>query len=299
MPTMTVTPQQVQKLREMTGAGILDCKKALEQTGGDYDKAIQFLREKGKASAASKAGRAAGQGVVCVWISSDSKKGGVVEINCETDFVARTAEFQQLAGTLSKQVGENGISDADALKVQKLAGTSDTVESVLKEKIGKLGENMLLRKAASLGGSSSFIGSYVHAPFENAPQCGTLGVLVETESAKDSPELRELLKELAMQVAAANPKWVSKENVPAEVVSKEKAIYLEQCKQSGKPEQAWEKIMTGKLNDFYRQFCLLDQSYVRDSSGKTPVGSLVDQASQKAGAPVSVKRFVRIKLGEE
>jgi elongation factor Ts len=296
---MTVTPQQVQKLREMTGAGILDCKKALEQTGGDNDKAIQFLREKGKASAASKAGRAAGQGVVCVWTSADSKKAGLVEINCETDFVARTAEFQQLAKTLSQQVGEGAIANAETLKSQKLAGTSETVESVLKEKIGKLGENMLLRKAASLGGASSFIGSYVHAPFENAPQCGTLGVLVEVESGKDGAELRELLKELAMQVAAANPKWVRKEEVPAEIVAREKAIYLEQCKQSGKPEQAWEKILAGKLADFYRQFCLLDQSYVRDASGKTAVGSLVEAASQKSGGALSVKKFVRIKLGEE
>ena len=295
MSTLTITPQHVQKLREMTGAGILDCKKALEQSGGDYDKAVQFLREKGKASAASKAGRAAGDGVVCCWISPDGKKGSLVELNCETDFVARTANFQEFARQIAKLAAETGSGNASALLNQKLG--TETVEAAVKEKIGTLGENMKVRKAAFLGGAGLLVGNYVHAPYEQSPDCGKLGVLLAVQAGKDAPEVRGLIKELCMQVAAASPKWIAKEDVPADILEKEKAIYLEQCKQSGKPEQAWPKILEGKLKDFYKQFCLLEQAYVRDP--KTPVQALVQGAAEKSGGAVDVKSFARLKLGEE
>lgn len=299
MTTMTITAQQVQKLREITGAGILDCKKALETSNGDYDKAIQFLREKGKASAAQKAGRTASDGLVCAWISSDARKGSVVEVNCETDFVARTGEFQDLVKKLAAQSGETGAKTAQQLQSQQLKGTQETIESFIKEKIGKLGENLRLSKAAAFGGSDSLVTHYIHQPVPGAPDCGKLGVLLEVKAQKDTPELREFLKELAMQVAAANPKWVSKENVPSDIVEKEKAIYIEQCKQSGKPETAWPKIIEGKLKDFFKQFCLTEQAHIRDSSGKTIVSALIQQASEKAGGAVAVQNFVRFKVGEE
>ncbi|OGR81303.1 MAG: translation elongation factor Ts [Elusimicrobia bacterium RIFCSPLOWO2_02_FULL_39_32] len=297
---MSVSAQAVQKLREITSAGILDCKKALESSSGDQDKAIQFLREKGKASAAKKAERSAKEGVVCVWITSEGKNGGMVELNCETDFVARTKEFQDLAKNLAQQVAEEKISSSEDLKSKNLKGSEEAIISVLKEKIGKLGENIVIKKAISLGGDGIVVGSYVHAPYDSSQECGRLGVLMElTSNLKDANEFSKIAKELSMQVAATNPRWVKKEDVPAECVQKEKEIYRQQCKESGKPEAAWEKIIDGKLKDFYKQFCLLEQNHVRDSSGKTSVQSFINNTAQNLGAAISIQKFARFKLGEE
>lgn len=296
---MTISPQQVQKLREMTSAGILDCKNALENAGGDYEKAIQILREKGKASAAKKAGRTASEGLVCVWISPDQTRGSLVELSCETDFVARTQEFQDFVKSLTVHTGQHSVKSAEELRSQSLNGSKESVETLIKEKIGKLGENLVLKKVVSLGSSQSVVGNYVHSPLQTAPECGKLAVLLEVQADKKGPELTELVKELCMQIAAASPKWIKREDVPADIVEKEKNIYKEQCRQSGKPEAAWPKILEGKLNDFFRQFCLLDQNYVRDSSGKTPVRSILQTASEKLGGSVSIKNFVRFKVGEE
>lgn len=295
----TITAQQVQKLRETSGAGMMDCKTALVEASGDFEKAIQFLREKGKASAAKKAGRSTSQGLVSAWISEDGSKAGVVEINCETDFVARTKDFLDFAQNLAKLAGEKGIASAQAILSEKLG--AETVEQNLKSVIGKLGENILVRKVHTLGGNgkAGVIENYVHAPVEQSPTCGSLAVILKVAADKKSDEVKHLARELCMQVAAANPRWISKEDVPADIVEKEKAIYKEQCRQSGKPEKAWDKIMEGKLNDFFRQFCLLDQSHIRDSSGKTPVGALVKQAAEKTGFTLSVSGFVRLKMGEE
>lgn len=296
----SITPQQVQKLRERSGAGFMDCKRALESSGGDLDKAIQFLREKGKASAAQKSGRVTGQGLVCAWLDPDLKKGSLVELNCETDFVARTEDFQSLALRLAKLSVEKNAGDAAALLAQTL-DSRETVESALKEKVAKLGENIQLRKAVLLGegANGSLIGHYIHNPLEKAPQCGSLGVLVQLDSAASPGETAELLKELCMQVAAVPPKWVGKSDVPPAVVEKEKAIYQEQCRQSGKPEKAWDKIIEGKLADFYRSFCLMEQPHVRDASGRTPIRVLVEKTSAQTGKKIEIKSFVRFKLGEE
>lgn len=297
---MMVTPGEVQKLREKSGAGIMDCKKALESSNGDLEKAIQFLREKGKSSAVQKAGRFAGQGLVCVWIRPDTKKGGIVELNCESDFVARTQEFQNLAKELTNRVVENSISSVESLMARPLDGSKETVESHLKEKIGKLGENILIKRIAYLGeGNDTFVGSYVHAPFENSSTCGHLGVLLELKTDRGFAEVSDLLRELCLQVAAASPKWVRKEDVPAVVLEKEMEIYKEQCRQSGKPEKVWEKIIEGKLNDFFKLFCLLEQSHIRDSSGKSSVLSFINQFSKKISGTVTVQNFLRFKMGEE
>lgn len=296
---MTVTAQHVQKLREATGAGILDCQKALLTSSGDFEKAIQFLREKGKASAAQKAGRVTNQGLVTCWISPDGTKGSIIEISCETDFVARTKEFQDLAKTLAQHVLQTQTESAEAILSTKLSGSSETVETLLKEKIGKLGENIVIKRIARCGkGVQSIIGNYVHAPHEGAPESGKLGVILEAESETSNPEHKNLARELCMQIAAASPKWIRKEDVPAEIVEKEKAIYQEQCKQSGKPEVAWTKIMEGKLKDFYKQFCLLEQSYIRDSSGKTSVQQTIASAAQGKPDSFLIKSFYRFKLGE-
>lgn len=296
---MSISAQQVQKLREMTGAGILDCKSALESCTGDYDKAMQFLREKGKASAAKKLGRSASEGLVSVWIDSTQSKGSIVELNCETDFVARTEEFQSFIKTLAKTSGEKDVQSLDALKSSSFNGSAETVETIVKEKIGKLGENILLKKAAVFGGEkNSYVGYYIHSPEQNAPECGKLGVLVEFKSEKKSSELDQISKEISMQIAATSPRWIKNEDIPQEIIESEKKIYLEQCKQAGKPEIAWPKIIDGKLKDFFKQFCLLDQPHVRDSSGKTSIQSLLQTLSEKQGL-VEVCRFVRFKVGEE
>lgn len=296
---MTVTPQLVQKLRETSGAGIMDCKRSLEQSNGDLEKAIQFLREKGKTSAVQKAGRFAGQGLVCSWISQNSREGGIIELNCESDFVARTEEFQDFAKKLTQTVIQNKVKSVEALMSLPFSGAHETVESVLKEKIGKLGENILIKRATCLGGGKeTLIGTYIHAPFEKSLDCGSLGVLLELQCDKDSSEVKSLLKELCLQVAAASPKWIAKENVPADIVEKEIGIYKEQCKQSGKPEKAWDKIIDGKLKDFYKMFCLLEQTYVREPSGKSFVHSLISSISEKVGSPLTVRNFVRFKVGE-
>ncbi len=294
-----ITAQQVQKLRETTGAGILDCKVALESSGGDSEKAIQFLREKGKASAAKKASRTASEGLVGSWLGPDAKKGSLVELNCETDFVARTSEFQDTVRALAAHVAENSVKSAEILLNQTLKGSKETVETYIKEKIGKLGENLKIKRATFYGENGGFVSNYIHQPVTATADCGKLGVLLEVTAPKNSAELQELMKEISMQVAAANPKWVSKESVPADIIEKEKAIYLEQCKQSGKPEAAWPKISEGKLKDFFKQFCLAEQNYIRDSSGKTSVSTLLEQTGQKLGGAIQIKSFVRYKVGEE
>lgn len=296
----TITPEQVQKLREKSGAGIMDCKRALENANGDYEKAMQFLRERGKASANQKAGRRTGQGLVCSWVSSDGKKAGMVELNCESDFVARTSEFQDFAKKIVRFVAENPMLSVDSLKSQIFPETKETVETILKEKIGNLGENILIKKIAhSSGNGKILIGNYVHGALESSPECGALGVLLELESEKDVPEVRNLLKELCLQVAASSPKWIRKEDVPPEIVEKELSIYKEQCRQSGKPEKAWDKILDGKLKDFFKMMCLLEQHYVRDTSGKMTVRAFVDSIASQLGTAVVVRRFFRFRTGEE
>ena len=294
-----ITAQQVQKLRETSGAGMMDCKRALEEAAGDSDHAIRILREKGKASAAKKAGRSTGQGLVAAWISEDGKYACVVEVKCETDFVARTKDFLDFITKTAKLAGEKSIRSIPALLSEKLG--NETVEAGLKAAIAKLGENIQIKKVAVLGGngSSGMIENYIHSPLEQAPQCGSLAVILQVETDKNSEEVKSLARELCMQVAACNPRWISKSDVPADLIEKEKQIYKEKCRQSGKPEKAWDKIVEGKLNDFFRQFCLLERSRIRDSSGKTSVSALVKQASEKAGAPLAVKGFVRIKIGED
>jgi elongation factor Ts len=275
---------------------MMDCKKALESSGGDVDKAVQFLREKGKMAAAAKEVRTASQGLIASWVSADAKKGGIVEVNCETDFVARTKDFTSFVKALAQQVGEQSIPSADVLKTKTFSGSKETVESEVKEQIGKLGENIIIKRAAALGGAG-VVGRYIHSALEQAPECGSLGVMVEIQSDKAIPESETFLKEISMHVAAAHPKWISKGDVPKETIDKEVQIYREQCKQMGKPEQAWDKIIQSKQADFYKQFCLMEQPYVRDS--KMTIQSYLQSVAQKDGATLAIRKFVRFKVGEE
>ncbi len=296
---MAVTAQDVQKLREMTGAGILDCQKALLSSQGSFENAIQFLREKGKASAQTKVGRAAGQGAITVWVSEDGKSGSLLELNCETDFVARTKDFQELSKELALLASKNQHQSKESFLKESRVNGSETVDSLLKEKIGKLGENIVFKRVKSFSSPNSQLGYYIHSPYDSAPNSGRLGVLIEAKTGSKGSVLQEILKEICMQIAATNPRWIKKEDVPSEIVEKEKAIYLEQCKQMGKPEAAWPKIIEGKFKDFYKQFCLMEQNYVRDSSGKTSVQSFIESGSKQLGETLSVVNMVRFKVGED
>ncbi|HRY28683.1 MAG TPA: translation elongation factor Ts [Elusimicrobiota bacterium] len=286
-----ITSEAVQKLRAQTGAGIMDCKRALASAGGDMEKAVKTLREQGAASAAKKAGRVTGDGLVTSYLDPLGKTAVLLELNCETDFVARTEDFIKLIADLARRAG----TASPAWK-----GVEDGPGDLMQQMIGKLGENLTFRRFVRYDKTNPGVfGVYIH------PSGGTgkVGVLLELSVAdpkmETNEEVKTLARDLAMQIAAANPRWVKKEDVPAEMLEQEKAIAREQARRENKPEKIWDKIAQGKLQQFYQQFCLLEQPYVKDAGGKTPVGAVVQQLSQKTGVVLSPARFVRYKVGEE
>ncbi|MGH7197441.1 MAG: translation elongation factor Ts [Candidatus Omnitrophota bacterium] len=276
---MAASVDAVKQLRERTGAGMMDCKAALESSGGDIEQAIDILRKKGVAQAAKRAGREAKEGLVAARVNG--KKAALVEANCETDFVARTEDFKGLASLALEEAlshGENAIGQ-------------EKVSYRLAELTAKIGEKMLVRRAKVLDGEEGSLFTYIHANHK-------LGVIVELGASR--PETRkaaafqEIGKHVAMQVAASNPLCVARTEVPAAVIEREKAVFREEVK--GKPENILEKIIQGKLEKFYQSHCLLDQPFIRDD--KMTVAQLVEQAAKKLGDTVQVKRFVRFQLGE-
>lgn len=280
-----ISSNDVNKLRQQTGAGMMDCKKALETAGGDFEKAVKFLREQGQASAAKRAGRATAEGLV----TYRQKDGQValVEVDCETDFVAKTDDFRALLGGF-----------ADKTLAAKWNSVADAPQDHVKDVIAKLGENMALKRLARFeGGPTSALGIYIHPSGDT----GKLGVVVEVEAPKSaaSEAVKALARDLAMQTAAAGPKWIRREDVPADVAEGEKSIARTLAQKEGKPEKIWEKIADGKLNQFCQMFCLLEQPYVKDPGGKTLIKQVVEQAAKAAGDTLTVKRFVRFKVGEE
>ena len=280
-----ISGSDVNKLRQQTGAGMMDCKRALEAAGGDFEKAVKVLREQGQASAAKRSGRATAEGLVLC--RRAGAQVALVELDCETDFVAKTDDFRKLLGDF-----------ADKTLANKWNGPADAAQDHVKEMIAKLGENISLRRLARFeGGASSVIGTYIHPTGDT----GKVGVIVELEAPKSasSEDVKSLARDLSMQVAAAAPKWVRREDVPAETVEGEKAIARSLAQKEGKPEKIWDKISDGKVNQFAQMFCLLEQPFVKDPGGKTLVKQLVEQVSTKVGDVIAVKRFVRFKVGEE
>lgn len=282
-----ITASTIKELRERTQAGMLDCKKALKECDGDLEKAADFLRKKGLAAANKKAGRAAKEGIVS--ISNEAKKAIMIELNCETDFVAKNESFQKLAGDIISQLDDAGdsIKSADELP--------ENINDTIKNGIATIGENMGLGSFARFqiaDGKEGAIATYIHNNQK-------IGVMVELNCknadcvAKD--EFKELGSELAMQVAAANPQWVSSEEVPAESIEKEKAIYFDQMKDSGKPENVLEKIIEGKIRKYYSEVCLLDQEFIKES--KLKVKDLIKKASDSCGDEITIARFARFQIG--
>lgn len=279
---VSITAAQVNELRKSTGAGMLDCKKALEETGGDMEKAVDFLRKKGLAAAAKKAGRAATEGIVAAAISADGKTGALVEVNSETDFVAKTDKFQAFVADIANQVLVANPADIDALFAQEyVKEPGKNVQTALNEAIAVIGENLQIRRFARFS-TEGLTGAYIHAG-------GKIGVLVDLAGSGD---LAPLAKDIAMHAAAAAPVCVRREEVDPEILEREKDIYRDKARQTGKPENIIEKIIEGQVNKFYGEICLIEQNFVKDPD-KT-----IQQILKSAGADVTVNRFARFVLGE-
>lgn len=283
-----ISAQLVKELREMTGAKMMDCKKALVETEGNIEKAVEFLREKGLADAAKKSGRVAAEGVVKTYISDDKKTGTVLEFNCETDFVALNEEFVAFADKLAKMVAETTVATVEELLNEKFDGDSTTSES-LKALIAKLGENMSVRRFTKFSVEKGIVKSYIHGG-------GRIGVLVEVACEKDSEVLDEVAKEVCMQIAAANPLFLSKDDVDTESMEKEKEIYRVQALNEGKPENIVEKMVMGRIQKYFKEVCLLEQLWVKD--GDKSINKFLEEKSKEVGSPITVTRFVRYERGE-
>ena len=288
---MAITAAQVKELREVTGAGMMDCKAALEATAGNIEAAVDWLKAKGLAKAAKKAGRVAAEGLVGVVVAG--KVGAVVEVNSETDFVARTEEFQKLVAEIAAIALVNGET-VEGLGASAFPGTGRSVNDEIKEKVATIGENMSLRRAARLEVKSGVVGSYVHAAIGEGS--GKIGVLVGLETTGNAASLAGLARQIAMHIAAANPLAVDSSGLDKDMVARERAVFVEQAKSSGKPDAIVEKMVEGRLRKFYEDITLLSQIFVID--GETRIEAVLKNAEKQAGAPVSIGRFVRFAIGE-
>jgi elongation factor Ts len=288
-----ITAASVKELRERTGAGMMDCKKALTETNGDLDKAIEFLREKGLAAAAKKAGRVAAEGLVAAYINDSKQVGVLVEVNCETDFVTKNPDFQKFTADAARLIADKAPADNEALSALPMQD-GKTVTETLNALIATIGENMTVRRFArfELAGDG-LIDYYIHLG-------GKIGVLVEcavTQAATaNSSEFTTLVKDLAMQIAAAKPEYIRREEVPDAVLEQEKAIYKAQAINEGKPETIAEKIMVGRLDKFFKEICLMEQLFIKDTD-KT-VAKLLQEINAKFGEDIRIIRFARFEKGE-
>jgi elongation factor Ts len=288
---MAITANQVKELREMTGVGMMDCKKALEETAGDMEAAVDWLRTRGLAKAAKKAGRVAAEGLVGV--AKEGTRAAIVEVNSETDFVARNDQFQGIVGNVAKLAVE-AAGNVEKLAEMPFPGTGRSVAAELTDAIAKIGENMNLRRSAVVEVKDGVIGSYVHNTVK--PGLGKLGVIVGLESTGDKNVLAGLGKQLAMHIANTNPASVSSDDIDPALVAKEREIYTEQAKESGKPAEVIAKMVEGRVRKFFEEATLLAQTFVID--GESKVKDIVAKAEKEAGAPIKVTKFVRYALGE-
>lgn len=288
---MAITAQMVKDLREKTGAGMMDSKKALQETDGDIEAAIDWLRKKGLAKAAKKAGRTASDGLVAYAI--DGTRGAVVEVNSETDFVARNETFQKMVAEVA-QVALGTDGSVEAVKAADFPGAGKSVDEHIAEMIGSIGENMTLRRAAALSVEHGVVVPYVHTQI--AEQAGKIVVLVALKSVGDSQALLSIGKGIAMHIAAARPLALAVDDLDADVVAREKNVLADQARASGKPDNIIEKMVEGRMQKFYEESVLLEQVYVID--GETRIKDLVANAKSEAGADVTLEGFVRLELGE-
>ena len=282
---MAIDAKTVKQLREKTGAGMMDCKRALTETEGDMDAAVALLRERGLAGAAKKSGRVAAEGLVDIYADDDAAV--IVELNCETDFVAKNPQFQELLDAVGNALLASGLKGGDGQAAADIPAGTSTVGALITESITTIGENVSLRRFQRVQAQDGLCGAYKHAG-------GKIAVVVELSGA--TPGQAELAKSLAMQVAAASPRYVERDEVPASELDSESEIYRNQALASGKPEKILDRIVAGKLEKFFAETCLIEQEYVRDSD--LTIAKLLQSAGKEGGVELSIARFVRYQLGE-
>lgn len=286
-----ITAGMVKELREMTGAGMMDCKKALAETDGNMDKAVEFLREKGLAAASKKAGRIAAEGIVATIVSEDGKSAAIVEVNSETDFVAKNAQFQTYVADVAAQALASESKDMEAFLAETWAkDTSLTVEQMLSSQIAVIGENMNIRRFEKIT-TDGVVVDYIHGG-------GRIGVLIEASAEVVNDTVKEALKNIAMQIAALTPKYVRRDEISQEFIDHETEILKVQAKNENpdKPDSIIDKMIVGRLNKELKEFCLVEQAYVKD--GDLTVAKYLEQVSKEVGGKVDVKKFVRFETGE-
>lgn len=291
---MEITAAMVKQLREMTGAGVMNCKRALVETDGDFDKAIEVLREKGEATAVKKAGRIAAEGTVLAVVKED-KEAVIVEVNSETDFVAKNEKFRTFVSDVAEQIFASSADTVEALSEEAwVKDSSKTVKEELVSQIAVIGENLSIRRFQKIN-TDGIIVAYVHGG-------GRIGVLVEADTDVVNDEVKEALKNIAMQVAALNPKYTRRDEVSEEFIAHEKEILLAQIKndpqEAAKPEKVIEGIINGRINKEMKEICLLDQVYVKAEDGKQSVAKYVQEVAKATGSNLSIKGFVRFETGE-
>ena len=293
---MAITAAMVKELREISGAGMMDCKKALTATEGDMDKAMEFLREKGLATAQKKASRIAAEGIVMLKVAEDSKKAVAVEVNAETDFVAKNEKFQAYVAQVAEQALETEAADIDAFLAETWKfDTTKTVNEALAGQVAVIGENMKIRRFQKVEETEGFVASYTHMG-------GKIGVLVDVVTDVVNDEIKEMAKNVAMQIAALNPKYTNRSEVSEEYIAHEKEILMAQIqndpKESQKPEKVIQGMISGRINKELKEICLLDQVYVKAEDGKQSVEKYVAEVAKANGANVTIKGFVRYGTGE-
>ncbi|MEA3362766.1 MAG: translation elongation factor Ts [Thermodesulfobacteriota bacterium] len=284
---MSITAAMVSELRKKTGAGMMDCKKALIETAGKMEEAVDFLRKKGLSAAAKKSGRVAAEGAVAA--GSEGSVGAMIELNAETDFVAKNEAFQAFVTGVKDVILANNVADIEALKVIDYPGTNRTVAAELTHQIATIGENMGIRRIARIDAGQGIVTSYIHG-------AGKIGVLVELQTESTDEKIAVLGKQLAMHVAAAAPQYLDRDSVPADVVEKEKEIMRVKALDSGKPEKIVEKIILGQINKYFGEVCLVEQAFVIDPDQK--VGNIVSALAKEIGTDIKLKSYVRYQLGE-
>ena len=293
---MAITAAMVKELREISGAGMMDCKKALTATEGDMDKAMEFLREKGLATAQKKASRIAAEGIVMLKVAEDSKKAVAVEVNAETDFVAKNEKFQAYVAQVAEQALETEAADIDAFLAETWKfDTTKTVNEALAGQVAVIGENMKIRRFQKVEETEGFVASYTHMG-------GKIGILVDVVTDVVNDEIKEMAKNVAMQIAALNPKYTNRSEVSEEYIAHEKEILMAQIqndpKESQKPEKVIQGMISGRINKELKEICLLDQVYVKAEDGKQSVEKYVAEVAKANGANVTIKGFVRYETGE-
>lgn len=288
---MSISASMVKDLRERTGAGMLDCKKALEENSGDLEKALDWLRQKGLSKAAKKSGRATSEGLIGCSLAADGKRGVLVEVKCETDFVARGDKFQDFVKNVVTQVATTFTVDNAALLAQPWhLDKSTTVQDVLSNSIATIGENMQIGRAAEVTAPAGMVGSYIHSN-------GKIAVLVEVKADQINDAVRTVAKNVSMQIAAASPLALEQASLDPAVLEREREVYRQKAREEGKPDAIVEKIADGAVKKFCKEVCLLDQLYIRDD--KLTIADVLKAASKEAGCTISLGRFVRLQLGVE